>query len=115
MSADPEPNCFRKRLGRGRHYRARQDRRTTDFKIESTAAKAKLADPATIVSRKQRRPCIESGGVATTDTVTARITAVIIAGRVAPTCVRIIVAIVVIVVPRRGGGGDYSRQQSIPG
>jgi hypothetical protein len=73
------------------------------------------ADRAAIVARKQRRPCIESGGVATTDAVAARITGVIIARGIAPTCVRIIVAIVVVVVPRRGGSGDYSRQHSVSG
>jgi hypothetical protein len=81
----------------------------------STAAKITSADPAAIVSRKQRRPCIEVAAVGTTDAVAARITAIIIARRVAPTCVRVIIAIVVIVVPRRGGGGDYSREQSLPG
>jgi hypothetical protein len=90
--------------------------RPRTLELRSTAAKITLADPTAIVARKQRRPCIESGGVATTHAVAARITSVIITRRVTPTCVRTIVAIVVIVVvPRRGGSGGYSRQQSLVG
>jgi len=87
----------------------------TDVKNESTGAMITSAHPAAIVTRKQRRPCIESAGVETTDAVAARITGVIIARGIAPTCVRIIVAIVVVVVPRRGGSGDYSRKHSVSG
>jgi len=89
--------------------------RPRSSKLSPRRPRSLQADPAAIVARKQRRPCVESGGVATTDAVAARIAAVIIARRVAPTCVRVIIAIVVIVVPRRGGGGDCGREQSVPG
>ena len=69
-------------------------------KIEPTAAKIASPAPVAVVARKQRRPCVESGGVAAADAVGARIAAIVIAGRVAPTCVRVTIAIVVIVVPR---------------
>jgi hypothetical protein len=115
MSADPEQDYFADGLVEDIITAHAEIGAPADFKIESTTAKITSADQVAVVARKQRRPCIESGGVATTDAVAARIAAVIIARRVAPACVRIIVAIVVIVVPRRGGSGDYSRQQSVPG
>jgi len=80
--------------------------------IEPTAAK--IASPADVVARKQRRPSVESGDVAATEAVAARVTAIIAARRVAPTCVRGTIAKVVFVVPRRGGGGDCGREQSVP-
>jgi len=75
---------------------------------------AKIASPAqAVVARKQRRPCVEPGGIAASDAVAARVAAIVMAARVSA-CVRRIVAIVVIVVPRRGGGGDCGREQFVP-
>src|SRR5882672_1000067 len=83
--------------------------------LRGPAAKIASPAPAAVVARKQRRPCVESGGVVATDAVAARIAAIIIARRVAPPCVRVAITIVVIVVPRRGGCGDCGRKQSVPG
>ena len=68
-----------------------------------------LIDPSslpTVIARKQRWPRVESGDVAATDAVAARVAAIVTSGRDTPGCRRVTVAIVVIVVPRGGGGGD---------
>ena len=82
-------------------------------KIGSITAKTGSPAPADVVARKQRWPCVKSGDVAATDAVAARVAAIVAAGRVSPTCVRVTVAIVVIVVPRRGGGSDCGREHFV--
>src|SRR5215475_7877924 len=50
-------------------------------KFGSTAAKLTSLVPNTVVTREQRRPCIESGSVAATHAVTAGVAAIVIARR----------------------------------
>jgi hypothetical protein len=80
-----------------------------------TAAKTASPAPAAVIAWKQRRLSVESGDVAATDAVATMVAVIIIAARrVAPSRVRVTIAIVVIVVPGRGSGGDYVREQSVP-
>jgi len=97
-------------FGLGRALRTPQDMRD---QIGSITAKTSSPAPADVVARKQRWPCVKSGDVAATDAVAARVAAIVAAGRVSPTCVRVTVAIVVIVVPRRGGGSDCGREHFV--
>src|SRR6516164_9069960 len=100
---------------RGSPHRCRQPQETEPLD-RSTMAKIASPAPAAVVARNQRRPSVECGDVAATDAIAARVAAIVIAARVAPTstCVRVTIAIVVIVVPRRGGGGDCGREQFVP-
>ena len=83
--------------------------------IEVLAIRIGSPAPFAVVARKQRWFCVEPRNVVATDAVAARVTAVIIARRKAPICVRIAIAIVVVVVPGRRGGGDCGCPQSVPG
>jgi TolB-like protein len=56
MSADPEQDYFADGLVEDIIAGTPRSARPRTLKIESTAAKIALADPAVVVARKQRRP-----------------------------------------------------------
>jgi len=77
---------------------------------------AKIASPAAVIARKQRRPPDERGGITSTETVATRVVAIVIAARrISPRWVGDTIAVVIIVVPRRRRGRDCGCQQFLPG